>query len=171
MPPAPKPQWGQPVNGLRCGLSIDPEKVTLGEPVALRLSFENTTRKPINLYLQPVEAVRNVVIRNDDGQTLQIEIPSPDRWARTLGQTRPIHKIAPGRNDETIIEGKIVAASDRMTLDAGLFQATYSLTINDEIITRMKSARTESVWTGKLSSGKFALSVIRPPDRAPSDLP
>ena len=25
MPPPPKPQWGQPVSGLRCGLSIDPE--------------------------------------------------------------------------------------------------------------------------------------------------
>ena len=50
IPPPPIPQWSQPVNGLRCGLSFEPEKMVVGEEVAVQLKFENTTEKAINFY-------------------------------------------------------------------------------------------------------------------------
>jgi hypothetical protein len=81
IPAPPEPKWSQPVNGLRLGLSFDPEKFSLGEHVAAQLRFENISDEPIALYHQTGDAAKNFAISNDSGQTLTME-PVRNRRSR-----------------------------------------------------------------------------------------
>ncbi|MFB0552992.1 MAG: cytochrome c3 family protein [Phycisphaerae bacterium] len=172
MPPPPEPQWSLPVNGLRCGLSFDPEKLTIGEEVTAQLKFENTTDEPIDFYYQPTDPDKigkGFVINNDNGQTLKI-VPifigtRPAGRSRMRGRrSNPIQTIAPGEAFETEIEGKIVAASDqsRCIGIAGQFHAVYNIEVGENTLTQIKPAPTQSTWTGKLSSGTYTLNVTLP---------
>ena len=164
MPPPPVPQWSQPVNGLRCGLSFDPETLVVGEQIAVQLKFENTTDKPIHLYYQAADAIKQFAIKNANGQTLEMEASSANRWSRMRrGSRSPIQEIAPGETFETEIEGEIVAASDQATFTAGQFHAIYTLEVNEETLAQIEPAPTQPVWTGKLSSGTCILDVTSPP--------
>ena len=162
MPPPPAPQWSQPVNGLRCGLSFDPETLVVGEQVAVQLKFENTTDKPINLYYQSADAIKQLAINNGKGQTLEMETSNDNRRFRRRSRN-PIQEIAPGQAFETEIEGKIVAASDQATFTAGQFHAIYKLEVNEEMLAQIEPAPTQPVWIGKLSSGTYTLDITSPP--------
>jgi hypothetical protein len=172
MPPPPVPQWSQPVNGLRCGLSFDPEKLTIGEEVAAQLKFENTTDEPIDFYFQPTDAIKRFVINNDRGQTLKIEASGAAGRFRMRGRrSSPVQTIAPGETFETTIEGKIVAASDQPPLllsqesagvIAGQFHAVYNNEVDENALAQIEPAPTQPVWTGKLSSGTCTLNVTLP---------
>jgi len=164
MPPPPVPQWSQPVNGLRCGLSFDPENPVVGEQVAVQLKFENTTDKPVNLYYQAADAIKQLAINNGYGQTLEMETSGGSRWSRMSRRSRsPIREIAPGEAFETEVEGKIVAASDQAAFAAGRFQAVYEFEVNDDMLAKIEPAPAQPVWTGKLSSGTCTLDVTSPP--------
>ena len=164
MPPPPVPQWSQPVNGLRSGLSFDPENPVVGEQVAVQLKFENITDKPINLYFQSADAIKQLAISNDNGQTLKMETSGDSRMSRMRRRSRsPIQEIAPGQAFETEIEGEIVAASDQATFTAGRFHAIYKLEVNDETLAQIEPAPAQPVWTGKLSSGTCILEVTSSP--------
>ena len=163
MPPQPEPQWSQPVNGLRCGLSFDPEKLTVGEEVTAQLKFENTTDEPINFYYQPTDAIKHFVINNDIGQTLKIEASRAAGRFRMRGRrSNPVQTIAPGEAFETEIEGKIVASSNQEAFIAGQFHAVYNIEVDKNTLTQIKPAPTQPVWTGKLSSGVYTLNVTLP---------
>ena len=165
MPPPPEPQWSQPVNGLRCGLSFDPEKLTIGEEVTAQLKFENTTDEPINFYYLSTDAVKRFVINNDIGQTLKIEASRARGRFRMRGRSSsPIQKIAPGEVFETKIEGKIVAASDwsRDIGIAGQFHAVYNNKVDENTLAQIEPAPTQTVWTGEISSGTCVLNVTLP---------
>jgi predicted CXXCH cytochrome family protein len=165
MPPPPVPQWSQPVNGLRCGLSFDPEKLTVGEEVTAQLKFENTTDEPINFYFQPTDAIKRFVINNDIGQTLKIEASRAAVRFRMRGRrSNPIQTIAPGEAFETEVEGKIVAASDQSQYIgiAGQFHAVYNNKIDENTLAQIDPAPTQPIWTGKLSSGVCTLNVTLP---------
>jgi hypothetical protein len=163
MPPPPVPQWSQPVNGLRCGLSFDPEKLTIGEEVTAQLKFENTTDEPINFYYQPTDAIKRFVINNDIGQTLKIEASRAGGRFRMRGRrSSPVQTIAPGEVFETKIEGKIVAASDQESSIAGQFHAVYNLEVDENTLAQIEPAPTQPIWTGKLSSGTCTLNVTLP---------
>jgi len=163
MPPPPKPQWGQPANGLRCGLSIDPENFVLGEPVAAQLRFENTTNESINFYHKVTDAAKHIVIDNGNGQTLTIESSERRRRSRGRKQDNPIQKIAPGDVLEANIEGKIIGASDQAVFTAGPFHAVYMHKVTDELFAQIESGLNKPVWTGTLSSGKYLMNVAAPP--------
>jgi hypothetical protein len=163
MPPPPVPQWSQPVNGLRCGLSFDPEKLTVGEEVTAQLKFENSTDEPINFYYQPTDAIKRFVINNDIGQTLKIEASRAGGRFRMRGRrSSPVQTIAPGEVFETKIEGKIVAASDQESSIAGQFHAVYNLEVDENTLAQIEPAPTQPIWTGKLSSGTCTLNVTLP---------
>ena len=166
MPPLPVPQWNQPVNGLQCGLSFDPETLLVGEQVAVQLKFENTTDKPIHLYYQSADAVKQLAISNKNGQTLEMVTSGDSRMSRMRRRSsNPIREIAPGQAFETEIEGTIVAVSDQAAFTTGRFQAIYALEVNDETLAQIDPAPEQPVWTGKLSSGTFTLDVTSsPPD-------
>ena len=165
MPPPPEPQWGRPVNGLRCGLSIDPESFVLGEPIAAQLRFENISRKPINFYYQVEDTLKHLIIDNGKGQTLNIKASGGGRWSRMRKRERPIRKIEPGGTFETSIEGRIVADTDQAAFVAGPFHAVYTLTVDDEMLARIQSEPTVAVWTGNLTSGTFAMSMSASPPK------
>jgi len=176
MPPPPLPQWSQLVNGLRCGLSFDPQRLTVGEEVTAQLKFENTTDEPINFYFQTTDAIKRFVINNDIGQTLKIEASRAAGRFRMRGRrSSPVQTIAPGETFETKIEGKIVAASDatlrsraslRSTSQessiAGQFHAVYNLEVDENALAQIEPAPTQPIWTGKLSSGTCTLNVTLP---------
>lgn len=169
MPSLPKLQWGQPVNGVRCGLSIDPESFVLGESVAAQLKFENITHEPINFYYKATDVLKHIVINNGNGQTLKIEAAGGNRWSRRRKQENPLQKIGAGEMFETSIEGKIIDASGQAAFAAGLFHAVYTVKVNDEMLAQIESESTKPVWTGKLASGTYAMNVVPPPPTRCSD--
>jgi hypothetical protein len=163
MPPPPSPQWGEPANGLRCGLSFDLEKLTIGEGVGIRLKFDNTTDEPVDFYYRPTDAIKYFVINNDSGQTLKMETSGKSRRSRKRKRDEsPIERIEPGQSFETEIESRIVAASDKEGSIAGQFHAVYHLDTNDQMLAQIEPAPTEPIWTGKLSSGTFPFNVTLP---------
>jgi hypothetical protein len=169
MPPAPAPQWGGPVNGLRCGLSFDPQKLTLGEQVNIVLTFQNTSDKPIAMRYDPVESLRHIVISNDDGRTLKMEMSAAGRQARMdrgspqRGRGIPLQGIRPGQSFQSEIEARILAASDAATSVTGQFQAIYSLEVNQDTLTGMESSPQRPLWTGRIASGACTLQISPPP--------
>jgi len=172
MPPPPVPQWSQPVNGLRCGLSFDPEKLVVGEQITIQLNFENTTDAPINFYHQATDVMKHIVIDNGNGQMLKVEAPSGGRMSRVRGtmpaRSRPgraggpIQRIAPRQAFETEVEGRIVADADQAALASGRFSAVYTVEVNDQILAQINAAPTQPVWTGKLTSGTCTLNITSP---------
>ncbi len=163
MPPPPTPQWGKPVNGVRCGFSIDPEHFVLGEPVAAQLRFENTTNDTINFYHKVTEAIKHIVIDNGNGQILKLQPSGGTRWSRRRKQDSPIQKFESGEIFETNIEGKIINASGRATFATGSFHAVYTHKVTDETLSQGESETNEPIWTGKLTSGTYAMHVSPPP--------
>ena len=162
MPPPPVPQWGQPVNGLRCGLSLDPEQLAIGQEVLIQLRFENTTDKPINFYYKPTEAIKHLAINGADGQQLKVEAPSTAGRSRFRRRSNPIQRIAPGQAFETEVEGKIVAAADQTVPAVGQFNAMYHIEADNETLAQIRPAPTQPVWTGKLSSGTCTIDLDLP---------
>ncbi len=162
LPAAPAVQWGEPANGLRCGLSVDPESLIIGEDVAVQLKFENTTSGPINLYYEPAEAIKHIALDGTTGETLKMEVPDERRPRANRRGGNPIQRIAPGQTFETEIEGKIVADSGPAAFVAGQFKAVYSLEVGEEMLAQIQPARARSVWTGKVSSGPFTLNITSP---------
>lgn len=163
MPPPPEPKWSEPVNGLRLGLSFDPEKFALGEQITAQLKFENTTDEPIAFYHQAGDAVKHFVINNDSGQTLKMEAARGNRFSRRRrGSGSPIQTIAPGQTFETQVEGKIVAASGQDSFSAGQFHAVYNAEVSEQTLSQLESAPARGAWTGKMSSGTYAVSVTAP---------
>jgi len=161
MPPPPEPQWGRMIDGLRCGISVDPEKLVVGEGVAIKLKFENTTDKAINFYYQTADAIKNITIKNSDGQTLSIK-SSEGRGSRSRRGGNPIQKIAPGKAFETEVEGKIVAQEDQAAFAVGQFSVMYNNEVNDDTLAQIEPTPTGPVWKGKLSSGKFKIDLELP---------
>ncbi|MHC4116160.1 MAG: multiheme c-type cytochrome [Planctomycetota bacterium] len=163
MPPPPKPQWSEAVNGLRCGLSLDPEKVTIGEQLVAQLKFENTTDKPISFYNKVEGAADRFVIYNDSGIELRLQAARGTRLSRRRrGGSSSLQTIAPGQTFETQVEGKIVAASDGAEFNAGQFHAVYNLETNERTPAGLEPTPTRAAWTGKVSSGAFLVSVTSP---------
>ena len=160
MPPPPVPQWGQTVNGLRCGLTIDPEKFVVGDVVAAKLKFENTTDQPIDFYYEAADAAKNIEIINSSGQALGIQA-GRDRWSR-YRRSNPVQRIASGKAFEAEVEGTVVGPDDKVTLAVGRFSAVYDNEVNDDTLAQIEPAPARPVWKGKLSSGKFAVDLELP---------
>ncbi|MHC4678841.1 MAG: cytochrome c3 family protein [Planctomycetota bacterium] len=167
LPPPPEPKWSQAANGLRCGLSIDPENLVIGEDVAIQLRFENTTDQPIGFYYQSSDVIKNIAINNGAGQALHkalhMEAPGGRRSRMNRRGGSPIRRIAPGQTFETEIEGKIVTGSDELILAAGRFDAVYNLEVDEATLVQAEPRPAQSLWTGKLSSGTFPLNIVAPP--------
>ncbi len=163
MPPPPAPQWGKPVNGLRCGLSFDQENLTIGEGVTVKLKFENTTDVPIDFYYRATDPNKCLTINNDSGHTLEIEASDSRRRPRKRKRDKStIERIEPGQSFKTKIESKIVFDSDHEEGIAGQFHAVYHLDVNDQTLAQIEPEPNEPIWTGKISSGTFTFSTILP---------
>ena len=96
IPPSPEPKWGEPANGLRCGLSLDPQNLQVGEDIVVQLKFENATDRPLGLYYQPADLAKNLVIDNGAGQALKVEASGGQGSGAGARGGRPFQRIAPG---------------------------------------------------------------------------
>jgi len=160
MPPPPEPQWGQTVNGLRCGISVDPDKMVVGEGVGIKLRFENTTEEAINFYYKAADVIKNLTVENSKGQTLGIESSGGRRRSRRGGN--PIQKIAAGDAFETELDCKVVASEDQAAFAFGQFSVVYNNHVDDDTLAQIDPAPEKPVWKGKLSSGKFIIDLDLP---------
>lgn len=160
MPPPPQPQWGQTVDGLRCGLSVDPEKLVVGEGVGIKLKFENTTDEAIGFYFKAGDVIKNLSIINGKGQTLSIESTGGQRSRSRRGNS--IQKIAPGDAFEIELDCKIIASEDQAAFAVGQFSVMYNNEVNDDMLAQIEPTPTQPVWRGKLSSGRFTIDLELP---------
>jgi hypothetical protein len=161
MPPPPEPQWGRTIDGLRCGLTVDPEKCVVGDIVAAKLTFENTTDETINFYYKAADAAKSLDIINSNGQALSIKSSGGRRFRSRRGGS-PIQKIAPGKAFEAEVEGKIVVPEEQAAFAVGQFSVMYNNEVDDDMLAQIEPAPTQPVWKGKLSSGKFAIDLELP---------
>jgi hypothetical protein len=165
LPPVPAPQWGEPVNGLRCGLSFDPQKLSLGEETAIVLRFQNVSDRPIALAYDPAEAIKHITISGDSGPALRLEIPNADpasqidRGMLRRGRGMLLQGIRPGQSFESETEARIVAAPGATAPVTGTFRASYRLEATEEMLPQGKSLPRRPLWTGKLVSGICTLEV------------
>jgi len=163
MPPPPKPAWTNPVKGLRCGLSFDPERFTIGEQVCAVLKFENLTDEPIAFYHPPDGVDERFKIANDSGQRLWMKaVQGTRRSRRRRKRKKPITIIEPGRTFETQLECRVVAASAEDEPVSGQFHAVYNLEMDEQALAGLQSDPNHCIWTGKIHSGKFTVSVTSP---------
>jgi len=164
MPPAPAAQWGSPVDGLRCGLRLDPSKVTVGDSMAVQLKFENAAERAVAVYYKPDEVVNRLLVRNDEGEVLKLEMSGRQRWSRRRrGQGNSgVREIGPGEVFETEIECKVAAVSDQAGSVAGQFRAVYSHEVTDATLAQIEPALEKPAWTGKVVSGACTLNVTLP---------
>ena len=162
LPPVPPVHWGEPANGLRCGLSIDPESPAFGEDVVIQVRFENTTDRPVNLHYQPAEVIKHITISNGMGQSLQMETLDGGGARINRRGGSPIRRVTPGQVFQAEIEGRIIADSGQAAPVAGPFNAVYNFEVNNETLAQIELARIQSIWTGKVSSGPFALNITSP---------
>lgn len=169
MPPPPVPQWGEPVDGLRCGLSFDPEKLTLGEEVVIRITLQNTTDKPLVLRHDPADALGGIVITNGKGRRLRAaplgagRRPGPRRAVPREGRSSPLQKIEPGQVLASEVEARIMASSREPLPPTSRFRASLRLDISATTPAQDEPRPAGSIWTGRIASGVCTLQVISPP--------
>jgi hypothetical protein len=184
VPPPPEPQWGQPMNGLRCGLRLDPPDPRIGEDVVARVLFNNTTEKSIGLYLKSEQLIEQLVIEDDSGNSLVIvpagsETSTSKRPARRSGRgkkrrRRQVHEIEPGQSLFCDIYGNIETASDLAA--AGSYNSQFSVTVDPNTVAEFEEEGEGEeegeegeeeekqdfdfpLWTGQLSSGTCTINA------------
>lgn len=164
MPPAPAAQWGPEADGLRCGLSLDPPTVTVGDNVAVQLKFENTADEAVGVYYKPADAIARLVVSNDKGKVLKLETSGRQRrpGRRREQGSSSVQEIGPGEVFETEIECKVATVSDETALVAGQFRAVYRHEVTDAALAQIEPAREKPAWTGTITSGACTLNVTLP---------
>ncbi len=164
MPPAPPPQWGKPVDGLRFGLSVDPPNPLPGEEVALNLSFQNVEKDPIYIYYGVRDPFENLTIQNADGRSLKlVAAASKDFMASRRGGYRifPM-QLAAGERFDTDIAAKLDGATGPDCADGNPYEARYTFAVDEEMVGPIRRYRDLPYWQGSVTSGAFGLSVTRP---------
>jgi len=164
MPPAAPVQWGPVVNGLRCGLSLDPPKVTVGDNVAVQLKFENAGDNAVAVPYQAADAIAGLAATNDEGQVLKLETSGRQpRWRGRRGQgSNAVREIGPGEIFGTEIECTVAAVSDQSAAVASQFRVVYRHEATGGASAQIEPAPGRSVWTGTIVSGTCTLNVTLP---------
>ncbi len=161
MPAPPELQWRGSVNGLRYGIAFDPPKLSLGDDVLVNVKFENTGDNLINLLYQGADDVQGLAIKNSQGQTLTVK-PYSDRFSKMMrrrNKRNPIKKIQPGQAFETTIEGELLAVSEDQQTQSGKYTAVSSYEVTPAALTKVDAPAGQTLWTGKITSGKVVLHV------------
>lgn len=167
MPPAPPSAWGEAVDGLRLGLSLDPPNPAPGDDVSVLLNFENVINDPVYLYYNSADPCSSLVVKNGKGGSLTLKSPRaggsrPSRSMMRRGGFRIFPtKLEKGERFSADFDGKLAAADDPENLSGGSFQAQFFFEVNEEMVTPVRRYRDFPYWKGKVASGSFDLSVTR----------
>jgi predicted CXXCH cytochrome family protein len=168
MPPAPPPVWGEPVNGLRFGLSLDPPNPMPEEDVSILMAFENVQKEPLYLYYSVSHPLTNLAVRNSRGQTLNLESQggqnSPSRRMRgDRGGYRIFpQEIAAGSQFQTDIDAKFPALEDPKSSAGEGYRARFTFEVTEEMVEPIRRYRDWPYWQGRVSSGAFDFAVTAP---------
>ncbi len=161
MPPAPPIQWGEAVDGLRCGLSIDPADAVVGDDVTVKIALENTSKAPITAFIKPDGLLDGLVIQNRKGNTLAVEAAKDNsRFSRRFrGRDTGLQEIAPGKSLEREVNAKIAGAAGGQTVSAGKYTGRFSFEVNDDMLSGVDAVDAALAWVGKTQSGACQLDV------------
>lgn len=175
VPAPPATQWGEPVDGLRCGISLDPPNPRIGEDVVLRIQFNNTAEHPLGLLLAPENVQQNLVLTADGERSLLIKPAGSEssqskrssesnRRRGRARRRRPVYEIKPGDSVFYDISGNIEAAS--ASASAGRYQYQFSMTVDPNTAAKLKAEKDGGydfpLWTGQVSSDAGILEVGKP---------
>ena len=161
LPLAPPVQWGEAVGGLRCGVSIDPADVAVGDDVVVKIALENTSNTPISAFIKPEGLLEGLVIGDGEGTTLAFEaIKDTSRWARrSRSRNTGLQEIGPGKSLERELNAKIVGGVKGEKVSAGKYAGRFSFEVNDDMLSGVDAVDAAVAWVGKAESGASELDV------------
>ena len=161
MPPVPPVQWGEAVGGLRCGLSIDPADVAVGDDVTVKIALENMSKVPISAFIKAEGLLDGLVIDDGKGNTLAVEVVKDNsRFSRrSRGRGTGLQEIAPGKSLEREVNAKIAGAADGQKVSAGKYAGRFSFEVNDGMLSGVDEVDAAVAWVGKAESGASELDV------------
>jgi len=176
-----KAQWGKAVKGLRCGITITPSALRVGDPFVIDIKVENVSDKATHLYYVSLYPAKRVVIRNERGEICKCWETADYDWGGPDAKTYRL--IKPGGIFRAQIRGRVAhrfvkaadlpakAAGRSIVLDCpatmhelgapGKFTARLHLTADEKIVAQGKRFGVKPVWTGKLDSNSITFSVRR----------
>jgi len=165
MPPAPPLAWGEPVDGLRLGLSLDPTAPAPGDELSVLLSFENVQDEPIYIYYNASDPGGSLEMSDGKGGTISLQTPksSGGRQRRSMMQRGGFRifprKIESGERFTADFDGKLAFAEEADGHAGGSYKAHFVFEVDEKMITPIRRYRDMPYWKGKVASGSFDLSV------------
>ncbi|MCP4455899.1 MAG: hypothetical protein GY809_30955 [Planctomycetes bacterium] len=161
VPPPPEPRWGPSVQGLRCGIGLDPPNPRIGDDVVMRLQFNNPTEHPVGLIFSPGDVLQNLTLTGGNQRSLTIEpAAASSRSRRSRGNRRAqVYEIKPGDSLGYDLYGNLKAPSD--TSVAGTYQAQFSMTVDADRVAQMQEDNNYKypLVTGEIHSGETLIEV------------
>ena len=169
MPAFPPPAWGKPFEGLRCGVSVNPKRLVLGDPISVRIEFASQASEPFLLGFNAPIVLKQLRFENHLGQSLQVntdvltrrpapaekEIKAPPRGSGMLPRV-----FDPGTGWTTTIEGTLAAPPGMKEIAPGRFQASLIFELNDTMLSEAwMEQKVAPAWVGQVTSGRFTFNV------------
>lgn len=148
--------WGEAVDGIRCGVSIDPAEPAVGEEITVRLVIENVSEDERVVFVKGKGQIEGLSLRGKDGEELKIEevLDNSSRARRFRKRSMGLRKIEGGKSIERLIDAKIVGGS------AGSYEGRYRFAVSKSMVRDVEPSDDAFAWVGKADSGLFRLDVI-----------
>lgn len=166
VPLPPAPQWGSPVQGLRCGIGLDPPDPRIGEDVVVRLEFNNPTERALGLRFSAEDVLKNLVLTDDSERSLTIEPAGSESNAsqRSRANRRrrrmQVYEIRPGDSLFYDLYGNLKTTSESSM--AGKYRCQFSMTLDSDAVAELKDDYRFPLWTGQIQSGAAIMDVGEP---------
>jgi hypothetical protein len=170
IPAPPEPQWGKPINGLRCGISFDPPSPRIGEDVVVHTQFSNTTENALGLLLTNDHVQQNLGLTDTSDQHLTIKLSGAESsQSKRSNQNkrrrrRHVHEIKPGDSVFCDIYGTLETASQ--AAQAGDYYYQFSMALDSDTTAELAAEKEDGydfpLWTGRVNSGAAIVKVGKP---------
>jgi len=166
VPAPPEPRWGEPVNGLRCGISFDPPSPRIGEDVVVHFQFNNVTDNSLGLLLSAENVGKNLALTGDGDRRLLIKSAGSDpsqsrRGNRRRNNRSQVHEIKAHDSLFCDIYGTLQAGSESST--AGKYHYQFSMEVDASTVAELEEEKENGydfpLWAGQVNSGETTLEV------------
>jgi hypothetical protein len=166
-PAVPESQWGNPSHGLRCKLDFETAAPSQFVDIFITVQYENITKNNIAFLYDPNATLKAVSAVNKDKWKLKLTpiaivntTLSEDEYKKLYESS--VQTIKPGE----IFKGRIECVIDNVAKDkgfiSGFFDVTYTLEVDENIISRFKSDAGQTLWTGKIKAGDCQIFLTMP---------
>ena len=164
LPPPPPPAWGGEEEGLRLGLTVDPERIALGEEGTVHLVFENRGTTPLTLLFDPMKALEGLSVEDASGKKIALDPAGMLRWMRRMmgrrGRGRSMgrpREIEPHGRYEAELDVQFAAGKDSAP---GTYRVRSAYTVKGGDWARKLRRSGAEPWTGTLASGAFTVRLL-----------